>query len=89
MFNRIICCRYPRRGEEWPTPSWYIIHTRSRCEIKVETDLARKGLETFLPRERRLLVAVELLGRSVCAELAEETVRFMSNQGIFDSASPR
>jgi transcriptional antiterminator NusG len=33
-----------------PLPLWYVIHTRSRHEVKVETDLTRKGLETFLPR---------------------------------------
>jgi transcription termination/antitermination protein NusG len=31
-------------------PSWYVIHTRSRHEFKVETGLQRKGLEIFLPR---------------------------------------
>ncbi len=30
--------------------AWYVIQTQSRHEVKVETALARKGLETFLPR---------------------------------------
>jgi len=29
---------------------WYVIHTRSRHEVKVEVDLTRKGLEVFLPK---------------------------------------
>ncbi|MDD2901999.1 MAG: transcription termination/antitermination NusG family protein [Syntrophales bacterium] len=29
---------------------WYVIQTQSRHEDKVETALARKGLETYLPR---------------------------------------
>jgi transcription antitermination factor NusG len=29
---------------------WYVIQTQSRHEDKVETKLARQGLETFLPR---------------------------------------
>lgn len=36
--------------EELPNLAWYIIHTRSRHEVMVEAGLARKGLETFLPR---------------------------------------
>jgi transcriptional antiterminator NusG len=40
----------PTPWEELPTPLWYIIHTRSRYEVKVEADLTRKGLLTFLPR---------------------------------------
>jgi transcription antitermination factor NusG len=32
---------------------WYIIQTQSRHEEKVENRLARKGLETFLPRVTR------------------------------------
>ncbi len=31
-------------------PSWYVVHTRSRQEVKVQTGLELKGLETFLPR---------------------------------------
>jgi transcription termination/antitermination protein NusG len=30
-------------------PEWYAIHTRSRHEKKVETELKRNGLESFLP----------------------------------------
>jgi transcriptional antiterminator NusG len=33
-----------------PVPLWYVIHTRSCHEVKFETHLTRKGLETFLPR---------------------------------------
>ncbi len=40
----------PIPWEELPTPLWYVIHTRSRHEVKVETNLTRKGLQTFLPR---------------------------------------
>jgi transcription antitermination factor NusG len=32
------------------TRHWYVIQTQSRHEDKVETALARKGLEAFLPR---------------------------------------
>ncbi len=31
-------------------PSWYVVHTRSRQEVKVQTSLGLKGLEVFLPR---------------------------------------
>ncbi|MEW6387770.1 MAG: UpxY family transcription antiterminator [Thermodesulfobacteriota bacterium] len=31
-------------------PHWYVIHTRSRHEAKVEERLRERGLETFLPR---------------------------------------
>jgi transcription antitermination factor NusG len=31
-------------------PSWYVVHTRSRQEVKVQTGLGLKGLEVFLPR---------------------------------------
>ncbi len=30
--------------------SWYAVHTRSRQEVKVQTNLVLKGLEVFLPR---------------------------------------
>ena len=40
----------PTPWEELPTPLWYIIHTRSRHEVKVESGLTRKGLEVFLPK---------------------------------------
>ncbi len=40
----------PRRWEELAGPLWYVIHTRSRHEVKVEADLTRKGLQTFLPK---------------------------------------
>ena len=40
----------PTPWEEFPTSLWYIIHTRSRHEVKVEADLTRKGLQTFLPK---------------------------------------
>lgn len=29
---------------------WYVIHTSSRHEVKVEVGLTMKGLEVFLPR---------------------------------------
>ena len=49
-------------------PAWYVIHTRSRHEVKVELALQQKGLEIFLPRlivasrrrDRRLLLKVPL-----------------------------
>jgi transcription termination/antitermination protein NusG len=31
-------------------PAWYVIHTRSRHELKVESALQQKGLDIFLPR---------------------------------------
>jgi transcriptional antiterminator NusG len=48
--------------------AWYVIHTRSRHESKVELALQQKGLEIFLPRmivasrrrDRRLLLKVPL-----------------------------
>jgi transcriptional antiterminator NusG len=42
--------RLPTLAETLPDLPWYIIHTRSRHEVMVEAGLARKGLETFLPR---------------------------------------
>ena len=39
--------RSPGQGE---AKAWYVIQTQSRHEGKVETALARQGLETFLPR---------------------------------------
>ncbi|MFZ5453731.1 MAG: transcription termination/antitermination protein NusG [Thermodesulfobacteriota bacterium] len=38
------------RAEAIDNPPWYVIQTQSRHEDKVETALARKGLETYLPR---------------------------------------
>jgi len=40
----------PKPAEKLPNLPWYVIHTRSRHEVMVEAGLARKGLETFLPR---------------------------------------
>ena len=31
-------------------PAWYVIHTHSRHEAKVESSLLQKGMEVFLPR---------------------------------------
>jgi transcriptional antiterminator NusG len=47
---------------------WYVVHTSSRHEAKVESALQRKNLETFLPRitipsrrrDRKLLITVPL-----------------------------
>ncbi len=55
-------------GWEIQEPAWYVIHTRSRHEAKVELALQQKGLEVFLPRmvvasrrrDRRLLLQVPL-----------------------------
>ncbi len=33
-----------------PGPAWYVIHTRSRHEAKVEAGLRQRHLEVFLPR---------------------------------------
>jgi len=49
-------------------PPWYVIHTRSRHEDKVEFSLLHKGLEIFLPRitvrsrrqDRRIYLEVPL-----------------------------
>jgi transcriptional antiterminator NusG len=30
--------------------AWYVVHTQSRQESRVETDLGRRGLKVFLPR---------------------------------------
>jgi len=56
--------------EPWSPPeaAWYVIHTRSRHEAKVEERLREKGLEVFLPRvtvlsrrrDRRLYLQVPL-----------------------------
>jgi len=40
----------PTPWEELSTPLWYVIQTRSRYEVKVESGLTRKGLEVFLPK---------------------------------------
>lgn len=40
----------PAPSEELPNVQWYVIHTCSRHEVKVEAGLIRKGLEVFLPR---------------------------------------
>ena len=40
----------PTPWEKLPNLFWYVIQTCSRHEVKVEADLTRKGLETFLPR---------------------------------------
>ncbi len=53
---------------ELDAPAWYVIHTRSRHEAKVEAGLGLKGVEIFLPRivvpsrrrDRRLLLEVPL-----------------------------
>jgi transcription termination/antitermination protein NusG len=49
-------------------PAWYVIHTRSRNEAKVESALRRKGIEIFLPKvmvrsrrqDRKLFINVPL-----------------------------
>lgn len=38
------------QGPAVAKPAWYVIHTRSRHEDKVEFSLLHKGLEIFLPR---------------------------------------
>ena len=40
----------PTPSEKLPNLLWYVIHTCSRHEVKVEAGLTRKGLEVFLPR---------------------------------------
>ncbi len=53
---------------ELDAPAWYVVHTRSRHEAKVEASLGLKGVEIFLPRivvpsrrrDRRLLLEVPL-----------------------------
>jgi transcription antitermination factor NusG len=53
---------------ELEAPAWYVVHTRSRHEAKVEESLSLKGIENFLPRlvvpsrrrDRRLLLEVPL-----------------------------
>ena len=40
----------PAPSEKLPGLPWYVIHTCSRHEAKVEAGLTRKGLEVFLPR---------------------------------------
>ena len=34
---------------KWNTPKWYALYTRSRHEKFVDGELAKKGIETFLP----------------------------------------
>jgi transcription antitermination factor NusG len=51
-----------------PEAPWYVIHTRSRHEAKVESALQQRGLEIFLPRvvirsrrrDRKLLLEMPL-----------------------------
>jgi transcriptional antiterminator NusG len=40
----------PRTIWESDCPTWFVIHTRSRHEAKVESALMQMGLEVFLPR---------------------------------------
>jgi transcription antitermination factor NusG len=40
----------PTPSEKLPMLAWYVIHTCSRHEVKVESGLTRKGLEVFLPK---------------------------------------
>jgi transcriptional antiterminator NusG len=43
--------RPPQGPSEYrENPPWYVIHTRSRHEVKVDIGLKRKGVEIFLPR---------------------------------------
>ena len=35
-----------------PRVEWYVVHTNSRHEVKVEVGLRQKGVEVFLPRVR-------------------------------------
>jgi transcriptional antiterminator NusG len=57
-----------RLGLKGDSRSWYVIHTCSRHEAKVESALRRKNLETFLPRitvpsrrrDRKVLLNVPL-----------------------------
>ncbi|MCF0165965.1 MAG: hypothetical protein HUJ89_02135 [Bacteroidales bacterium] len=37
-----------------PTPCWYVLRTRSRCEKKAALLLAEAGFETFLPLSREI-----------------------------------
>jgi transcriptional antiterminator NusG len=54
----------PKRDDD----GWYVVHTNSRHETKVESALRRKNIETFLPRitvpsrrrDRKLLLSVPL-----------------------------
>ena len=38
------------RSSEDERTSWYVVHTRSRHEAKVQSGLQARGLEVFLPR---------------------------------------
>ncbi len=40
------------QDKRWNQASWYALYTRSRHEKTVNQDLARKGVETFLPLRR-------------------------------------
>ena len=50
------------------TPAWYVLHTRSRFENKVNEGLERKSKEVFLPkvlvrsrrRDRKVMIRVPL-----------------------------
>ena len=37
-----------------PLPDWYAVHVKSRHEFIAADDLARKGIETYLPTMNRL-----------------------------------
>jgi transcription termination/antitermination protein NusG len=51
-----------------PTPSWYILYTKSRCENVVHEGLGKKSIEAFLPkikvaskrRDRKIILDVPL-----------------------------
>jgi transcription termination/antitermination protein NusG len=58
-----------------PVLPWTRLTLGRRVRVGEDPLMGAKGIIlSYKQGKRRLLVAVELLGRSVCAELAEETV---------------
>jgi transcriptional antiterminator NusG len=60
--------RKKQNMEQKLTPAWYVLHTRSRFENKVNEGLERKSKEVFLPkvlvrskrRDRKIMIRVPL-----------------------------
>lgn len=74
-------------------PSWYAVHTRSKHEKKVASELERRGVSTFLPllsevrkwSDRRMLVELPLFSCYVfvnIAPAAESRVEVLRTSGV-------
>lgn len=74
-------------------PSWYAVHTRSKHEKKVVSELERRGVQTFLPlltevrkwSDRRMLVELPLFSCYVFVNIApspESRVAVLRTSGV-------